>query len=124
MEMKAISNSDRMKIIKHKNNGETEENIAKWLFISKSSVTKIWGKFQKTGNPFPKPRPGRKPKVTEEEMDKAIAKQKEKPDITINDLIAECELDITESGMSKKLKKRGITFKKRCCTPPSRNVKT
>jgi transposase len=101
-----------MKIIKHKNNGETEENIAKWLFISKSSVTKIWGKFQNTGNIFPEPRQGRKPKVTEEEMDKAIAKQKEKPDITINDLIAECELDITESGMSKKLKKRGITFKK------------
>jgi len=102
-----------MKIIKHKNNGETEENIAKWLFISKGSVTRIWGKFQKTGNMFPDPRAGRKPKVTEAEMDKAIAKQKEKPDITINDLIAECELDITESGMSKKLKKRGITFKKR-----------
>jgi len=113
-----------MKIIKHKNNGETEENIAKWLFISKSSVTKIWGKFQKTGNPFPEPRKGRKPKVTEEEMEKAIAKQKEKPDITINDLIAECALDITESGMSKKLKKRGITFKKRCCTQKSRKAKT
>jgi transposase len=111
--MKAIPNEIRMKIIKHKNNGETEKNIAKWLFISKSSVTKIWGKFQSTGNIFPDPRPGRKPKVTEEEMDKAIAKQAEKPDITINDLIAECELDITESGMSKKLKKRGITFKKR-----------
>ena len=121
--MKAVSNSDRMKIIKHKNNGETEENIAKWLFISKSSVTKIWGKFQKTGKILPEPRQGRKPKVTEEEMDAAIAKQKEKPDITINELIAECELDITESGMSKKLKKRGITFKKRRCTQESRNVK-
>ena len=121
--MKAVSNSDRMKIIKHKNNGETEENIAKWLFISKSSVTKIWGKFHKTGKIFPEPRLGRKPKVSEAEMDKAIAKQSEKPDITINDLIAECELDITESGMSKKLKKRGITFKKRRCTQKSRNEK-
>ena len=123
--MKPIPNEIRMKIIEHKNNGETEEKIAKWLIISKSSVTKIWSKFSKTGNLFPDTHKcGRKPKVTVEEMDKAIAKQKEKPDITINDLIAECELNITESGMSKKLKKRGITFKKRCYTPLSRSEKT
>lgn len=122
--MKAVSNSDRMKIIKHKNNGETEEKIAKWLFISKSSVTKIWGKFQKTGKIMSEPRIGRKPKVTEEEMEKVIEKQKEKPDMTINELIAEFELDITESGMSKKLKKAGMTFKKRQHTQKSRNAKT
>lgn len=111
--MKAVPNNDRMKIIKHKNNGETEENIAKWLFISKSSVTKIWGKFQRSGEIFPEHRTGRKPKVTEAEMEAAIAKQAEEPDITLNELIAECELDISESGLSKKMKKRGITFKKK-----------
>jgi transposase len=62
--MKAVSKEIRMKIIKHKNNGETEENIAKRLFNSKSSVTKIWGRFQKAGKIFPEPRKGRKPEVT------------------------------------------------------------
>jgi transposase len=122
--MKAVSNSDRMKIIKHKSNGETEENISKWLFISKSSVTKIWAKFRKTGNIIPEPRLGRKPKVTEKEMQKVIEKQKEVPDMTINELIAEFGLDITESGMSKKLKKSGITFKKRQPIQRIRNVQT
>jgi len=110
--MKSVSNSDRMKIIKHKNNGETEANIAKWLFISKSSVTKIWKKFTSTGNIVPEARSGRKPKVSEEEMQKVAAKHREQPDMTLNEIIAELELDITESGLSKKLKKKGVTFKK------------
>jgi transposase len=57
-------------------------------------------------------------------MEKAIAKLKEIADMTINELTGEFEFDITESGMSKKLKKQGITFKKRTYTQRSRNVKT
>jgi len=121
--MRAVTNEIRMKIIKHKNNGETEENIAKWLFISKSSVTKIWGKFQKTGKILPEARTGRTPKVAEEEMSQVIEKLKEKPDMTINELIVEFNFDITESGMSKKLKKSGVTFKKRQPTQKSKNAK-
>ena len=122
--MRAVSNEIRMKIIKHKNNGETEENIAKWLMISKSSVTKIWGKFRKTGNILPEPRLGRKPKVSEEEMEQVIEKQKEKPDMTLDELIEELELDITKSGLSKKLKKKKMTFKKKQHIQKDENVKT
>jgi transposase len=123
--MKAVSNSDRMKIIKHKNNGETEENIAKWLFISKSSVTKIWSKFQKTGKITPDTQKcGRKAKISKEQMTEAIEKQKEKPDMTLNELIAELQLDTSKSNLSKRFKKEGITLKKKQRTQKSRNVKT
>jgi len=37
-----LSNEIRKKIIQHKENGEKEEDIAKWLLINKSTVTKIW----------------------------------------------------------------------------------
>lgn len=111
--MKPISNETRMKIIHHKNNGETEANIAKWLFISKSSVTKIWSRFQKTGNILPDTHKcGRKPKVTEADMDKVIEKLKEQSDMTQEELIAELELGVTKSCLSKRLKKRRITYKK------------
>jgi len=36
-----LSNEMRVKIIHHKQNGEKESNIAKWLLINKSTVTKI-----------------------------------------------------------------------------------
>ena len=111
--MKALSNEMRMKIIKHKNNGETEENISKWLLISKSSVTKIWSRFQKTEKILSDTHKcGRKAKVTEEEIDKVIEKLKEQADMTQSELIAELELCVTESCISKRLKKRGITYKK------------
>ncbi|MDR2508192.1 MAG: hypothetical protein LBD67_09425, partial [Candidatus Accumulibacter sp.] len=45
---KPISNVERNKGIKHKNNGETDANLARWLFISKSAVAKIWGAYRNT----------------------------------------------------------------------------
>jgi transposase len=45
---KPIPNEEREKIIKHKLNGEKEADMARWLFISKSTVSSIWGKYQKT----------------------------------------------------------------------------
>jgi len=38
---KPITNKEREKIIKHKQNNENESDIARWLFVSESSVTKL-----------------------------------------------------------------------------------
>jgi len=44
---KPITTEEREKIIKHKHNSENESDIARWLFVSESSVTKLWTRFAK-----------------------------------------------------------------------------
>jgi transposase len=56
---------------------------------------------------------GRKAKLSSEDTLKIIAKIEGKPDITLLELIDEFSLDISESGLSKVLKKLDFTFKKR-----------
>jgi transposase len=112
--MEAISNEIREKIIKHKQNGAKEQDIATWLIISPSSVTRIWGLFKCTGSWLPKEKTqGRKNALSNEVQAAVIDKIKEQPDITLNELIELFELKISESGLSKKLKKLGFSFKKR-----------
>jgi transposase len=114
MKLQAISNEIREKIVIHKKNNVAEKDISKWLLISKSSVTKIWALFKKTGDWIPKEATqGRKKAFSDEVEMRVLAKIDEQPDITINELIALFELNISESGLSKKLCKLGYSFKKR-----------
>lgn len=111
---KPITNEEREKIVKHKQNGEKETDIARWLFISKVAVSKIWGKYQKTKSCKLKyENCGRKSVITTEQAGKIIAKIKKTPDVTILELIDKYDLKISESGLSKWLKKREYSFKKR-----------
>lgn len=110
----ATSKEIREKIIQHKQNNENEKDIAKWLLISQSTVTKIWALYKKTGSVQPKPcTQGRKPQISPQTMDQLIAKIEEKPDITLNELIAEFDLTVSKAALSKRLTKLDYTFKKR-----------
>ena len=107
------SNEIRDKIIKHKENNETQPNIAKWLMVSESTVTKVWSRYKKTGSCEPSPRTqGRKPMVDSTTMAKVEEKIKEAPDTTLAELIDEFNLCISEGALSKKLKKLGYSYKK------------
>jgi transposase len=120
----AISNEIREKIISHKQNGNKEEDIAKWLIISKSSVTKVWSLYNKTGSVAPLPKnSGRKPMVSEEIMDKVVHKIEETPDITLEGLVEEFELGISVSALCRRLIKLGFSYKKRCLTRPDKPKK-
>lgn len=111
---KPITNDVREKIIKHKLKGEKEIDIARWLFVSKVAVSSIWGKYQKTKNYKLKyENCGRKSNITSEQESEIIIEIKKIPDITILELIDKLDLMITESGLSKWLKKRGFSFKKK-----------
>ena len=108
-----VSNEIRNKIIQHKENREKQSDIAKWLIISESTVTKVWARYKNTGSYEPSPRTqGRKPAVNEATMAEVEKKIKEAPDITLAELIAEFDLGITESALSRKLKKLGYSYKK------------
>ncbi|MDR2700031.1 MAG: hypothetical protein LBC12_04375 [Nitrososphaerota archaeon] len=70
----------REKIIHHKQNYVNETDIAKWLIISQSAVTKIWKLYKNTGSIQPQPRTqGRKNLATQQTMDQITKKSKQHP---------------------------------------------
>lgn len=122
---KPISNEKRRDIIKHMQSGESKGNIAKWLFVCVRTVTRVWNKFQEVGSYEPEPSNcGRKPLVSAETMDEIIRRIEEQPDITLNELIEAFLLRISESALSKRLKKAGLTYKKRLFTQRSKSART
>ena len=109
-----LSNEIRNKIVYHKENNESTSDIAKWLLISESAVKNIYKRYKKTGSYLPSPcTQGRKPAFGEDTMRKIEEKIHQVPDMTLLELIDEFSLTITESALSKKLTKRGYSFKKR-----------
>jgi transposase len=122
---KPISNEKREDIIKHMKAGERKEDIAKRLFVCVRTITRIWNKFIISGNCEPKPQgSGRKPLVSDEEMDQVVSKIKETPDITLLELIDEFGLPISASALCRRLIKLGYSFKKRRLIRRSKTVPT
>jgi transposase len=104
----------REKMIQHKQNNINETDIAKWLIISQSTVTKIWALHKQTGTIQPRPRTqGRKPLVTKQTMNQITQKIDNQPDITLKELITEFNLPISQAALCKRLKNLDYTFKKR-----------
>jgi transposase len=122
---RAITIEEREKIIKHKQNNENETDIARWLFISKSTVTKLWAHYRKTGNLQTNyTNCGRKPKLNNTQITQIKTEIEKTPDITIPELIEKLDLPITESGLSKLFKKLGLTYKKRHSMQMAKNEMT
>jgi len=123
--MRPISNEKRQIIIEAKKRGETEKTILNWIKdISRSSITKIYKQHQTTDTHQPKPYPGSKSHLTTQQDQQIRDKIKQTPDTTINELIEELHLDITESGLSKHLKAMGLSFKKRRSMQTNKNETT
>lgn len=122
---KPISNDKREAIIKHKQAGESDANISKWLLINTRTVQRVWKKYKETGSYEPNPlNNGRKPQVSKETMDRVILKIQEKPDMTLQELIDEFNLGISQAALCKRLIKLGLSFKKRHFTQTDKSVKT
>jgi transposase len=111
--MRATDDKTRENIVLAIQRKEKRNTIATWLNISISTIDKVWHKFKKTGTYQPIPYTGRKSTLTEKQEKEIRNKIQQTPDITLNELIDELSLDLTESGMSRHLKAMGLTFKKR-----------
>lgn len=110
--MKPISNEKRELIVEAKQRGEKEGIIAKWLKISKSSIGKIWKLFKDKGNFQPTQYTGRKSRLSDEKIEEIRSTVKERPDITLNELIEHLSLPIKKSQLSKLLIGLGFSYKK------------
>ena len=111
--MKPISNEVRKNIVEAKKRNEEMKNIVTWFDVSPTSVYAIWNQYKKTGSYEPKPFPGKQTSFTKEINDKIFEKVQKRPDITQEELIDELGLNITQAGLSKHMKKLGLTLKKR-----------
>ena len=122
--MAVISEEKRALLIAAKKRGEKEEDIAKWLEISKGSVGTIWRLYRKTGDYRAKPYPGAKPKLSAEKWKEVGALIAKEPDKTLDEIIEELQLPIKKSRLSVLLIEAGYSFKKRQLIPPNKNGKT
>jgi len=111
---KPLAQSVRENIIYHKKNGVKNEEIVKWLRVSKASVKRIWRLYKETQTVEEKTyKRGRKPAISSIEMDKITATIRDQPDITLEELKAQFQLNISISALSRKLIKADLRFKKR-----------
>ena len=122
---KPISNDKREAIIKHKQAGESESNITRWLLVSPRTIQRVWRKYKETGSYEPNPlNNGRKPLVNNETMNKVVEKIQETPDMTLQELIDEFDLRISQAALCKRLIKLGLSFKKRHSIQTVKSEKT
>ena len=111
---KPLPKETRENIIYHHKHGAKNTEIVKWLRVSQASVERII-RLDREGKSIEAKSysRGRKPAFCEIVLGKITAKIKEEPDITLAELIAEFELRISVSALSRKLIKEDLTFKKR-----------
>ena len=120
--MKPITNEKRELLIAAKQRGEKEEDIAKWLVISKGTVGTIWRLFRKTGSYLPTAYTGRPSVITQEKTEEIQAAIRTEPDITLCELIEKLSLPIQKSQLSRLLISLGYSFKKKQRTRQSKTV--
>ena len=120
--MRPTDDKTRENIILAKKRGEKREKIAYWLNVSISTVDKVWRRFIETGSYSAIPYLGRKSSLDKETDAKIRATIIEFPDITLEELIEKLSLPLTISGLSKKLNRMGISYKKRLSTQANKNV--
>lgn len=119
-----ISNEKRADLIKHIEAGASKKQVSEWLFIHERTVSRVWNKFKETGSYEPEAKnSGRKPLISEIQMEHVLERIKEQPDITLQELIDEFNLPFSQSALSKRLRKLGLTFKKRHFMQMDRNDK-
>jgi len=120
-----LPQSVRETIIYHHKNGAKNEDIVKWLQVSKSSVKRILRMHREEKPIEVQPyKRGRKPAFCEAKLNKIAARIREQPDITLEELKEEFQLNISISALCRKLIKKKLTFKKRRYSQKSNSALT
>lgn len=109
-----LSNDLRKRIIEAKLRGDTEDKIALEKEVDKSTVTKLWALYRKTGSYLPRPNPnGRKSMLSKQQLEQITEKINQQPDITLRELIDELHLPVGVSALCRIVKnKLGFRYKK------------
>ena len=104
---KPLSIDLRKRIIEAKLRGDTEDKIAAEKEVNKSTVTKLWALYRKTGSYEARPNPnGRKPALSAEQLEQIARKIDEQPDITLQELIEGLNLPVCISALCRTVKNK------------------
>ena len=109
-----LSRDLRKRIIEAKLRGDTEDKIAFEKEVGKSTITKLWALYRETGSYEPRPNPnGRKPALSQQQLEHITDRINKQPDITLRELIEELNLPVCISALCRTVKnKLGFCFKK------------
>jgi len=92
----------RKRIMYAYNSGIPVKQVAEQFYVGVDSIYKLIKHVNKTGSVHPKPlNNGRKPKVTEKQLEKIRQTIQAQPKITLARLIKELELPVGTSALSK-----------------------
>lgn len=109
-------------IIEDREAGITVKEISRVLNVSESAIYSITKKYKERGNLNGK-YPGRQPTITKKQRKAMIKLVKERPDITINEIIEELNLPIKKSRVSKILLEEKMYLKKKQISAAERKDK-
>lgn len=127
--MEAFTRRERRKIIALYQSGLDTEDIAQQMGASLSGVRRVWQQFREEGRDEPAfGNCGRKPTLTDEQLQQVRQIVEEKPDRFVREIAEEVErrlgVSVRRQTVGRWLIKLGLTRKKSRSTRPSSSVRT
>jgi len=127
--MEAFTRRERRKIISLYQSGLETEDVAQQMGASLSGVRRVWQQFREEGRDEPAfANCGRKPTLTDEQMQEVRRIVEEKPDRFVREIAEEVErrlgVVVRRQTVGRWLSKLGLTRKKSRSTPLSSSVRT
>jgi putative transposase len=102
-----LSNDLRKRILAAKSEGGSHAQVARELRVSLSAVTRLLALYRETGSHEARPRnAGRKPRLDEGMLQRIAGRMKERPDITLKELISEFSLPVSAPALCKTIHKK------------------
>jgi transposase len=127
--MDAFTRRERRRIISLYQSGLDTDDIAQQMGASLSGVRRVWQQFREQGRDAPAfGNCGRRPTLSDEQMQQVRQIVQEKPDRFVREIAAEVErrlgVSVRRQTVGRWLNKLGLTRKKSRSTPPSSSVRT
>lgn len=116
----AYSQDLRDRVLAARDRGLPTRQVADLFNVSPAWVRRVVQRRREHGETAPRPRGG--VTVVKIDLDQLRQLVREQPDATVKELHARLGVDCSVSAVDMALRRLGLTFKKRRCTPPSRIV--
>lgn len=114
MKGRMLNYDERLRVVDAQKRMNDSAKVAEVFGISRSSVYRLVAIEKKTGDlHLHTSTRGRKPKLSDEQLNQIKKRIEEKPDVTLADLIKEQELPISESRLSRIVREMGLRRKRK-----------
>ena len=124
--MKSYSLDLRERVVAGREKGQSAEELAKLFGICKRSVERYWQRHRETGGVAPKQRGGYRRSLLEGHEETLRGWIDTQNDSTLAELQKrlrkELKVKLSISALWYGLERLGLSFKKKRCAPPSKNV--